>query len=306
MPLRRVTPPLTTSLLFSGSFVAARVVTLEFDPLTATLLRYLVALAFLGTLAWAGSQSLRISRRDALRFLGLGLFGIAGYHYFFFLSLRYTDVVNTAILNGLSPVITAVLAALFIRERLAPKHHLGIACSVAGVLVLLTGGRVTALVELSFNRGDLLMLVAVVSWAAYALLIRTMVARYSVFCLTFYATVFGVVLLAVLAAREGPLGQLAAASTGSLWSLAYMGVAASGVGYLLYNSSVRLLGPTTTAAIVYSLVPVWTAALGALFFGEALSTSTVLSVVLIIAGLQLALAPRQDSEVSPRTPPRPE
>jgi drug/metabolite transporter (DMT)-like permease len=51
---------------------------------------------------------------------------------------------------------------------------------------------------------------------------------------------------------------------------------------------------------------VWTAALGALFFGEALSTSTVLSVVLIIAGLQLALAPRQDSEVSPRTPPRPE
>ena len=51
----------------------------------------------------------------------LGVTGIVAYHYFFFLSLRFTDVANTAIINALSPVVTAIAAAIFIGRMVEPK-----------------------------------------------------------------------------------------------------------------------------------------------------------------------------------------
>ena len=101
-----------TGILFAGSYVAAEFTTRDLEPLTTSLLRYLVALLFLATLGrWVTGSPFRVRARDLPTLILLGLFGIVGYHYFLFLSLRYTEVANTAIVNALSPLVTAVLAA---------------------------------------------------------------------------------------------------------------------------------------------------------------------------------------------------
>jgi drug/metabolite transporter (DMT)-like permease len=72
----------------------------------------------------------------------------------------------------------------------------------------------------------------------------------------------------------------------------YMGVGASGIGYLLYNLSIAGIGPTKTAGLVYSAVPVFVALLALLLLGETLTPELLISVALILLGLNLVIRSR--------------
>ena len=113
MTAGRLAAPLATSALFAGSFVAAKWASFELGPLSATLLRYTVALAFLLLLAWFRDPTAITAptKQDVPAMIALGLFGVVGYHWFFFVALRHTEVANTAIINASSPVVTGLAAA---------------------------------------------------------------------------------------------------------------------------------------------------------------------------------------------------
>lgn len=72
--------------------------------------------------------------------------------------------------------------------------------------------------------------------------------------------------------------------------LLYMGLVASGVGYLLYNASVVRLGPTRTTTTVHGLVPAWVALLAWPALGERPTGITLVSAMLIGVGLVLSLS----------------
>ena len=293
--MNRVLLPLMTSVLFSGSYIAGKYTTLDLGPLTTTLLRYLIALLFLsGLLLHYKRRALCLRRRDIVPALLLGLFGIVGYHYFFFQSLRYTEVANTAIINALSPVLTSLAAAVLIKERLSRGNYAGVLVAFIGVLLLLSRGDSNTILDLRFNKGDLLMLLSVISWMVYALLIRTMLDRYSGFTLTFYATLFGVVILLVLAPQEAPLADIQEISRASLLAVVYMGICGSGLGYLLYNLSIREIGPTRTSSFVYSVIPLIVAVLALLFFQQPITPTMIVSMILILIGLRMMLAVKAD------------
>jgi drug/metabolite transporter (DMT)-like permease len=279
-----------TSVLFSGSYIAGKYTTLDLGPLTTTLLRYLIALLFLsGLLLYYKRSALVLRRRDIAPAAVLGLFGIVGYHYFFFLSLRYTEVANTAIINALSPVLTSAAAAFLIKERLSHRNYIGLLIAFLGVLLLLSRGDIQTIFAMRFNRGDLLMILSVVSWIVYALMIRTLLDRYSGFTLTFYAALFGVLILLLIAPQEAPLESIQDISRASLLAVVYMGVCGSGLGYLLYNLSIREIGPTRTSSFVYSVIPLIVAVLAFVFFDQAITPVMIASMVLILIGLRMML-----------------
>jgi drug/metabolite transporter (DMT)-like permease len=293
LPSPKALLPMLTSFLFAGSFIAGKYTTVELGPLTTTLLRYGIALGVLGLLIYRcdrPTKALAVARGDWGLMLLLGLFGVVGYHYFFFTSLRYTATANTAIINAFNPVVTGIMAALFIGERLTRRQYGGIALALMGVLTLLTRGRLTALLTLELNRGDGLMLCAVLCWVVYSLMIKQLSQRYSGLTLTFYAAVAGVGQLLVLASLERWWQQIATLSLSSLIAILYMGVAASGIAYLLFNLSIQQVGPTRTASVVYSLVPIFVAALAWLFFREPLTPPMVASMGLILLGINVVLS----------------
>ncbi|WP_017299962.1 DMT family transporter [Nodosilinea nodulosa] len=293
LPGLKVLLPVLTSFLFAGSFVAGKYTTVDLGPLTTSLLRYLIAMGVLGIFIARSAQpvkALTVARSDWGAMALLGLFGVVGYHYFFFSSLRYTATANTAIINAFNPVVTGVMAALFIGERLTRRQYGGIALALLGVLTLLTRGNLTKLLTLELNRGDGLMLCAVLCWVVYSLIIKQLSQRYSGLTITFYAAVAGVGQLLVLAVAERWWQQLATLSLASLLSIIYMGVAASGVAYLLFNLSIQQVGPTRTASVVYSLVPIFVAALAWLFFREPLTGAMVASMGLILLGVNVVLS----------------
>jgi drug/metabolite transporter (DMT)-like permease len=69
-----------------------------------------------------------------------------------------------------------------------------------------------------------------------------------------------------------------------------MGIFASGLGYLLYNLSIREIGATRTSSFVYSVIPLVVAVLAWLFFQQSITPAMVVSMALILIGLHLMLA----------------
>lgn len=288
---RAILSPLFTSLTFAGSFVAAKFAIAALDPVAITFYRYLVALLFLTSLMlwqklpWRGG----LTRLDFLKLFLMGLTGIVGYHYFFFLSLRYTAVAHSAIINGFSPVVTGLLAAIFIKEKLTLKNYLGVIIAISGVMILITDGNLQILFTLGFNKGDLLMLCAVFCWGIYAVIARRLLEKHPSLTVTLYSAFSGVLILTVLTVGDNPIPDKAALSPVVLLSILYMGLIASGIGYYLYNISIRQIGPTRTSSFVNSVVPVAVSILAFLFFKEPLRPIMGLSILLIIIGLRLML-----------------
>ncbi len=283
---KKISLPALTALTFAGSFVAAKYTALTLQPLTTTFFRYIIALLFLSLLLIRYKpSSLKVSVSELPRLFLLGLTGIVGYHYFFFSSLKYTTVANSAVINAFNPALTAAAAAIFIRERLSWRNYIGLVLAMFGVMALITHGSLSNLLSFNFNRGDLLMLCAVLSWVIYSLIVKTISSRYSGFTITFYAALFGVVQLSFLTMTENISEQIRQLSTSTVLAVLYMGIVASGLGYLLYNLSIAHIGPTKTSSFVYSLVPIFVVALAALFFAEKITILIALCTVLVIVGL---------------------
>ncbi|MEM9088255.1 MAG: DMT family transporter [Cyanobacteria bacterium P01_F01_bin.53] len=284
-----------TSLLFAGSFVAGKYTTGEMGPLLITLLRYAIASTFLHLLVWKkgdiGPRLRAASRTEILGLLLLGTFGVVGYHFFFFSSLRYTAVANSAIINAFNPVVTGFLAAVILKEKLAVRNYLGGAIAILGVLILLTNGNLTVLTQLGFNLGDILMLAAVLCWACYSILLRHLGKTFSGLAMSYYGALFGVAQLSLLVLPELANTGWPTLSWPSILGLGYMGIGASGIGYLLFTLSIQRIGPTKSTSIVYSGVPIWVALLAWLFFAESVTPWMLVSMALILIGLRTVLKP---------------
>ena len=225
----------------------------------------------------------------------LGVTGIVGYHYFFFLSLRYTEVANTAIINALSPVMMAVVGGVFVRESLRGRNYLGMGLCFVAVLMLLCDGQPGTFLDWDLNRGDLSMLVAVISWCVYAIIVKRLSATSSSYSLTVYATVFGLFCLLLWIPPQDTVSVLAEARPETIYAVLYMGLFGSGVGYLTYNLSVRTIGPTRTSSFVYSVVPILVAVLAWLLFDQHITAGMIVSAGMILVGLRLMMASNNEA-----------
>lgn len=126
-------------------------------------------------------------------------------------------------------------------------------------------------------------------WAIYSLLVKGLSQQYSGLTLTFYAAIAGVAQLLIAASTERWWQHLITLSPTAWLALLYMGIAASGIGYLLFNLSIRRIGPTRTASVVYGGVPLWVALLAFQFFQQPVTLAMGASMGLTLVGLRLVL-----------------
>lgn len=282
---------LLTALIFATSSIAAKIATFELEALTIILARSSIAVvALFAVLLFQTRSAFRISIRDIPAITVLGVVGIVATLWFLLQALTYTTVTSTALIGATAPIMTAVAAALVFKERLPRVAYFGVVLSFAGVVLLITDGRIVALRELSFNRGDLLMFGNVVSSAIYALTIKKLSAKYASLTLTFYMTIAAIVALLLLVDFD-QVRQVPSASGTSIWALAYLGIVTSAIGYFLYNYTVKIVGPTVMSCTVFSAMPVFVMVLAWVFLGEVITSFEVISSVLISVGLFFVLRP---------------
>ncbi len=276
-----------TAFLWAFNWVLARDVRNEIGPNGLALGRWTVAALIVVPLAWQHlKRDWPLIRADAGVLMILSLTGAGGYNAVSYAGVKITTALNAMLLNATVPFFILGLSWLLLRERLTWRQGLGLGVSCLGAVWVIGEGDLARLATLDVNRGDLLVLAAMLSWAVYTIIVKRHPIRIHLLSFVSVLAISAILMLAPLAWWE----SRSQAPQFTPWVLAvfvYMGVGPSILCYLLWNKGIGAIGPARTGLFLY-LVPVFGSVLSSLVLGEHLALFHVVGFALVLAGLWLS------------------
>ena len=229
-------------------------------------------------------KPLLISFREEIRFFLLGLSGCTVYFLTENSALRYTYAANVSIILSAAPILTALLAHLFLKgqERVGRHNVIGFLVAFAGIVMVVFNGTVV----LKLNPlGDLLTLGSALSWAVYSMLVGPALARYDSIRVTRRLILWGLITSLPVALAEGNAFSLAPLADGRLlFCILFLGVLGSGVCYVTWNVATRRLGVVITNNYIY-VSPFVTMLTAAVVLHEQVTLMGVIGAAFIIFGV---------------------
>ena len=276
--------------LWGGTFIAGKILAQSLPLMTAAFGRFFVASILLVFVAVKMEGKLpRLNREQILLTAILGFTGIFLYNICFFGALARVPAGRTSLFVSLTPIVTAVLAGLIFSERLGVRRWAGILVALIGAIVVITrGDLIGGITDISqsLGLGELMMLGAVFSWAAYTLISRKALETLSPIVATTYGTLWGFVFLTI-----GAIGEFKDVDWIHLdwrvWtSVFYLGAFGTVLAFIWYYQGIQTVGPLRTA-IFTNLVPAFGVLFSAALLGEPVLISMVIGGLIAVLGVSL-------------------
>ena len=284
------------SIIWGGSFIAARVALRELSPITLATIRFILAAALFVPLLVV-SPRYRAPWRSIPKLTAFGLLAVTFYFIFQYNGVARTSASLSAIVITLSPLVVVLMSAMFLHERLSRWQAVGIILATAGAVLLVTRGSG----EVGGNEywlGVLFLVLNVLAWGLYNVLGKRALESQHPMTLTAYMTILGALCLLPFAAADGGLAALGTASSGAWLAIGYLVVLSSVIAYVAYNYALRIL-PASQAGVFQFLNPVAASLLAHLLLDEPLTLVTAAGGLMAIAGVYLANRSADTPQVAP-------
>ncbi|WP_186035609.1 DMT family transporter [Burkholderia gladioli] len=268
-----------TVLSWASAFPFIRIGLHELSPMQLAAARFATAAVLvLGWLAWRRPR--RPSARDAMAFALSGLLGIAGYNALLNTAELSVAPGAAAFIMSTSPIVTAILSTLFLREKLNRQGWAGSLFSFAGIGLIASGQPG----GLALGSGTTLILLAAAGSAVYFVLQRRLIPVYGPLACTAYTLLAGAVLL--LPWLPGALRSLAApgALHAALPAVLVLGIFPAALGYASWTFALSHFGPARATHFLY-LVPAAAMGLSIFMTGERPGLATLGGGLMAIAGV---------------------
>ena len=260
MNFRILAALLTTLLLWSSAFAAIRGALHDYEPQSLALLRFAIASLVLAVYALLTRMRLP-QRADLPAIFACGLFGISAYHLLLNFGEKTVDAGTAAFLINTSPLFTALVARAVLKERLKPAGWLGIAISLAGVLLIVRGRNAA----FSFHADALLIIGAAFSSSIYIVMHKPYLARYRPVEFMTYMIWAGTAWLLVFLPQT--LTTVRSAPWRSTALVAYLGIFPAALAYVTFTYLMAVM-PVSRAVTMLYLVPPVATLFGWFFLGE--------------------------------------
>jgi drug/metabolite transporter (DMT)-like permease len=290
---------LVSVFFWAGAYTWGKMVLTWLSPLAASGARYGVAAILLLLIAATQANPFRVLRGHWLSYLVMGFIGVSCFQIFIFSALAMTSAVSTAVIMALTPVLTALGAALFLGETLSGRAIVGMVVSVAGAVVAVLGSDPRGFAGLSLGWGELLALCAALSMAFYTLA-SPRVMRRDVPALSNVAVVMviGAIFLLPPAILDAPRSWPPTAAP--LLGLAAIIIGSTIIAYLCWNRAIAMIG-VAEPNLFFNFIPVLTVVLAAAQ-GEPPYTQQVVGALIVIAGTTWTMLPGGLSPHGKRAP----
>ncbi|MEN0052651.1 MAG: DMT family transporter [Mucilaginibacter sp.] len=275
-------------IVWGSSYPVTKIIINDVPPLTLAFLRCSIgALTLLGLFFISKDKPVKAYFNDVpwLAIVCMGLTGVTGFYFFFNLSAQLTSASVGSLIQGFIPVCIALFAAIFLKEKLSAAQINGIIISLIGVVLIGFLAPNNNDVPNS-TRGNLYMIVAILAWAAYTIISKK-VAQLNPFLITSLSSLAGALFLLPAALFENRLHGWPVIHLNSWLVILYLGIISSGVCYLLYNQSLKVL----TAAQVgnfANLDPVVGLFIALVFLHDKVNLLQIAGAVLVLAGIVLS------------------
>ena len=191
---------------------------------------------------------------------------------------------DTSILGSLVPIFIVILSRIYFAERITPNKAIGILLVVAGVVLLITRGDLSRLLDISFAVGDLWMLVAAITFSIYSILLKRKPEQLSIWAFQLSTFILGLAFLFPFFIWEYVTTPPVEFEPKTVFSILYVGIFASLSAFVLWNKAIAAIGPSK-AGMVYYTLPVFSGVLAYFFLNESISSIHFYSVLLIVPGI---------------------
>jgi len=279
-------------LFWAGNAVAARMLVGDVPPVALSLARWVIAFALLLPFTWRAVLRHRAAFVRHWRILlAIGPLGVGAYNTLQYIALQTSTPMATSLIASSSPVFILALGAIVFGEKTRSAQWLGAALSVAGVELVMARGDPANLAQLAFVPGDLIMLVANLTWTLYTWLLRRHRPDLPFAPLLLVQMAIGIAAIAPFAAAEAALSPARIEWSGNaVAAMVYMAVFPSLLAYWCWDVGIRRVGAVIPVYFA-NLTPVFAAVLSMWLLDDAPRIYHVVALALIIGGIQLASRP---------------
>ena len=277
------------TLFWSGNFIVGKAASLfEIPPFTLNFYRWTFAWLILApfTLKEIFKKKSYILNNIKL-ILILGITSITVFNSIVYYSLNFTQVISGVLMISTIPVMIIFFCWVFKIEKTNFYQLLGVLFSLMGVVVIVTNADVNKLLNLNFNKGDLWMVVAMLSWAMYSALLRKKKFKLSQISLLQTIISAGLILLLPAYLIEMALGYRVNIHLPFILTLTYVVLFPGLASFFFWIKGISIIG-SNRSGIFLHLMPIFSTIMAMLIFKEKFMTFHLIGAILIITGIILS------------------
>ena len=277
------------ALFWSGNFIVGKFATLfEIPPLSLNVFRWISVWFILIPFTYKEIyKNLSDIKKNWLVISFMGVITISTFNSVVYYALNYTQVINAVLVLAAIPAATIIFSSLMKVEKTNIFQLLGLFLSIIGIGSIISYGDIQKIISLSFNKGDLWMIVCVITWALYSTLLKKNKFKFSQFTLIQLMVSAGLLFLIPQLFYEKSIGLEVNFNKAFFSILFYVVVFPAIAAYYFWQKGIEIIGPNR-ATMFIQLMPLFSAVMAILIFKEKFELYHFIGATFIVSGIYLS------------------
>ncbi len=217
----------------------------------------------------------------------MGVITISTFNSVVYFALTYTQVINAVLVLAAIPAVTIVISSVMKVDKTNVFQLFGLLLSIIGIGAIISNADIQKITSLSFNKGDLWMLVCVFTWAIYSTLLKKHNFKFSQFTLIQLMVSVGIIFLIPQFFYEKSIGLEVNFNKAFFAILFYVVIFPALAAYYCWQKGIEIVGPNR-ATMFIQLMPLLSAVLAIIIFGEKFELYHFTGASFILAGIYLS------------------
>jgi drug/metabolite transporter (DMT)-like permease len=220
-------------------------------------------------------------------YLILGITSVTIFNSIVYYSLNFTQVISGVLMISTIPVMIIFISSILKIEKTNIFQILGVVCSFIGVILIITKANFEILINLDFNKGDITMVLAMLSWATYSALLKKKKHNLSQLTLLEVIISFGLLFLIPIYFIEYRMGYKISLDKHFVQVLFYVVLFPGLASFIFWIKGISLIGPNRSGVFLH-LMPILSAIMAMIIFDEKFMFYHILGAIFILTGILLS------------------
>ncbi len=273
---------------WSGNFVVARGLNESISPITLAFFRWLVAIIiFLPFAIKPLLSQLHIIKANILYLSAVSILGVSLFNTFIYFAAVTTSAINLSLISITFPIFVLIFSRIFFKEKITVNKSIGIVFVAFGIILLISKGDISVILNISFTRGDIWMFAAAIIFAIYSILLRFRPKKLNILSFQLITFILGLIFLIPFFIWEYNITPSIDFNMEIITSILYVGIFSSLLAFILWNKAIDKIG-SIKAAVIYYTLPIFSGFLAYIFLNEHIGMIHVYSVFSIAIGIFIA------------------
>jgi len=274
---------------WSGNFIVGKFAYLfEVPPLTLNFFRWVSVWLILIPFTYKEIYvNLSYIKKNWIVISFMGIITISTFNSVVYFALTYTQVINSVLVLSAIPAVTIVISSMMNVDRTNKFQLIGLSLSIIGIGAIISNADIQKIISLSFNKGDLWMLVCVFTWALYSTLLKKHKFKFSQFTLIQLMVSVGIIFLIPQYFYEQSIGLELNFNKAFFAILFYVVIFPALAAYYCWQKGIEIVGPNR-ATMFIQLMPLLSAVMAIIIFREKFELYHLIGALFILTGIYLS------------------